>query len=102
MDLNNDCALLTAADIHAVDAHAAQQGISPQQLMHHAGQALTTAILQRFPRSRTLIVCGPGNNGGDGFVLARLLAAREWPVFVCCEHGGFPTRVAAYERVTRD
>lgn len=101
MDLNNDCALLTAADIHAVDAHAAQQGISPQQLMHHAGQALTTAILQRFPRSRTLIVCGPGNNGGDGFVIARLLAARDWPVFVCTERGALPTRLPAAAHAQR-
>ena len=74
MELNFDCAVLTAAQIHAADARAAQMGIRPYDLMQRAGSALATSILQRFPKSRALILCGPGNNGGDGFAIARKLS----------------------------
>lgn len=95
MDLNFDCALLTAEQIQATDARAAQLGITPQELMLRAGQALTTALLQRYPVSRVLIFCGPGNNGGDGFVIGRLLSERRWPVTVCTEDGAVPKKEPA-------
>lgn len=90
MNLNFDCALLTAPDIYAADKSAHRQGITPFDLMIRAGQALTTAILQRYPLSKTLVFCGPGNNGGDGYVVARLLAERHWPVTVCAFQGETP------------
>ena len=51
------------------------QGISSLELMERAAMALSEAIRQRFPLTmqRVLVVCGPGNNGGDGLALARIL-----------------------------
>lgn len=90
MGLNFDCALLTAADIHATDERAAQLGIPPQELMLRAGTALTQEILKRYAPSKVLIICGPGNNGGDGFVVARLLTEHHWSVTVSTENAALP------------
>ena len=51
----------------------------PDALMERAGWAVARAA-RRFGPCRTLVLCGPGNNGGDGYVAARLLAAQGWPV----------------------
>src|SRR5699024_2381094 len=97
MELNFDCAVLTAAQIHAADARAAQMGIRPYDLMQRAGSALATSILQRFPKSRALILCGPGNNGGDGFVLAHNLQQRGWSIEVVTADGKTPRHPPASE-----
>lgn len=101
MELNFDCAVLTAAQIHAADARAAQMGIRPYELMQEAGNALATAILQRFPQSRALIICGPGNNGGDGFVLACALQQRGWDIEVASADGRRPRHPPACEHASR-
>jgi len=70
-------ALYSAADLHEADRRAAlQPGLRDGVLMDRAGSAAYRLLRERFPRARRIaVVCGPGNNGGDGYVVARL--ARE-------------------------
>jgi len=67
-------ALFRAADTRAADQRAASQyGLAGGVLMERAGSAACALLRERFPRARRVaVVCGPGNNGGDGYVLARL------------------------------
>ncbi len=75
--------LLTTAQMRAIEVEAFSGGMDSRALMERAGVAVVSAILSRWPRPmRVSVLCGPGNNGGDGFVIARLLAARGWPVSV--------------------
>ncbi len=73
--------LLTPAEMGRADALAAAAGVSGSSLMERAGWAVARAA-RRFGPCRTLVLCGPGNNGGDGYVAARLLDAAGWPVRV--------------------
>ena len=63
-----------------VDRLTIAGGISGPVLMERAGLAIADAICERWTARPMTILCGPGNNGGDGFVVARLLSQRGWRV----------------------
>lgn len=77
-----DGVLLPPAAMAAVDRAAVGGGLPGPWLMERAGRAVTRAITARFAPRRVLVCCGPGNNGGDGYVAARQLARAGWPVRV--------------------
>ncbi|MHA6288472.1 NAD(P)H-hydrate dehydratase [Maricaulis sp. CAU 1757] len=74
--------ILSTAAVGACDAHAESHGVSGWRLMQHAGAAVADAIIKRWAARDTLVLCGPGNNGGDGLVCAAQLRAAGWPVHV--------------------
>jgi hydroxyethylthiazole kinase-like uncharacterized protein yjeF len=73
--------LLSPDEMGRADLLAILAGVPGLTLMERAGWAVARAA-RRFGPCRTLVLCGPGNNGGDGYVAARLLAAEGWPVRV--------------------
>lgn len=72
--------LLTVEEMARADGFAIASGIAGERLMENAGAGAARAIMQRFSPRPVLVLCGPGNNGGDGFVVARRLAGKGWPV----------------------
>jgi ADP-dependent NAD(P)H-hydrate dehydratase / NAD(P)H-hydrate epimerase len=86
---------MTAEAMMGADRRAQRQGVPEQRLMEHAGSAVAAAVRAlaadqgRRGTGPILVLCGPGNNGGDGFVAARRLArlgAQVIVVFVASEN----------------
>lgn len=76
--------LVSVAEMQRIERAADAAGLSYATMMERAGQATARAVLQRFaPRlPRTVVLVGPGNNGGDGLVCARHLNAESATVRV--------------------
>jgi len=80
--------LLSAAQMRAIEQAAIRAGdVTGLELMERAGQGVVDAIFAQWPdlgktSYRAVVLCGPGNNGGDGFVVARLLKTWGWTVDV--------------------
>jgi hydroxyethylthiazole kinase-like uncharacterized protein yjeF len=75
-----ETAVLSVAEMYRADQTAMAGGISGLRLMEAAGWSIARAVCRRWRPRRVTVLCGPGNNGGDGFVAARHLAAAGWPV----------------------
>lgn len=78
------CEILSVAEARAADRAAEAKGVAGPTLLENAGAAVAGAVAARFEPQPVLVLCGPGLNGGDGYVAARELRQR-----------GFPVRVAA-------
>jgi len=100
--------LLTAAEMRAIEQVAIKSGaVTGLELMERAGRGVVEAIFEEWPKlstgpHRAVVLCGPGNNGGDGYVVARLLKDRGWDVEIA--HFGDPDKLppdarANYERL---
>src|SRR5690554_2302264 len=75
--------VVTAGEMKAIDRQAIEDYKIPGIiLMEHAAQAVAGAVRERFAPVRTAVFAGTGNNGGDGWAVARLLLAAGWEVTV--------------------
>jgi hydroxyethylthiazole kinase-like uncharacterized protein yjeF len=72
--------LLTAEEMSMVKKAVTATGVSEATLIERAGEGVAQVILDQFTHCQTVVVCGPGKNGKDGQVVARLLKEKGWPV----------------------
>src|SRR5689334_15718980 len=72
--------ILTVEQSYAADKYAAGHGTPTLLLMENAGFGVAEIIRERWSPRTVAILCGPGNNGGDGFVVARHLKEHGWDV----------------------
>lgn len=80
--------IVTAAQMKEIERTGNAHGLRYLQMMENAGQAAYEQLQSHVPQGRSLlIVCGKGNNGGDGFVIARAAIADGWRVTVLLAEG---------------
>lgn len=72
--------ILSVAEHAKADRLAAASGILGEELMEAAGLGVAAEITRRWTPRPVTVLCGPGNNGGDGFGIARVLSEEGWPV----------------------
>jgi len=73
--------MITAKEVKVLDINAEYYGTPPDKLMENAGKHVADYIEQNVAHPKIVVLCGPGNNGGDGFVAARYLS-KKYPVTV--------------------
>ena len=78
--LNSQTALLDVRQMGEADRLTVAAGTPGVALMENAGASVAREIAERWSARPVTILCGPGNNGGDGFVTARHLAEAGWTV----------------------
>ena len=77
--------VLSVPDVAKLEQAIAADGTSLAELMDRAGRAIASEVRARFAEPVPVVVlCGSGNNGGDGWVCARTLAQAGWPVTLVC------------------
>lgn len=74
--------ILTIVEMGEADRLTAASGVPTLTLMENAGRKVANEIAKRWPACKTTVLCGPGNNGGDGYVIARHLEARGYAIEV--------------------
>lgn len=79
-----DKVILSTHQMKALEEASCDGKVTLFTLMQRAGKAVAEAILERYSKQPVTILCGAGNNGGDGFVTAYCLKKKNWPVTVYC------------------
>lgn len=76
--------ILTTEEMYQADEWASRMGVPSLTLMENAGHGVALEAERMLPnKGRVVVLCGPGNNGGDGFVAARRLKEKNFDVSVC-------------------
>lgn len=75
-------AILTVSAMSAADSFAIEQGVDGRRLMQSAGTGVARAIMSRWAPRSAAVLCGPGNNGGDGWVVGEQLRQAGWAVTI--------------------
>lgn len=93
--------ILTVDEMYEIDRLTVASGISSSILMENAGRQVANEIAKRWSHCKTTVLCGPGNNGGDGYVVARHLQARGYEVDVVAysAHGTLTGDAAAMAKL---
>ena len=94
--------IVTAAQMKEIERAGDAHGLPYLQMMENAGLAAYAELQKQFPHpGRLLVVCGKGNNGGDGFVIARAAAKDGWKVTVLLAEGEpkTPDAITNFERL---
>ena len=94
--------IVTAAQMKEIERAGDAHGLPYLQMMENAGLAAYAELQKQFPHpGRLLVICGKGNNGGDGFVIARAAAKDGWKVTVLLAEGEpkTPDAITNFERL---
>jgi NAD(P)H-hydrate epimerase len=99
--MDDASALLDVRRMAEADNRSVASGTTIAELMENAGRSVAQEIERRWSPRPLLVLCGPGNNGGDGFVAARYLVAAGWPVRIALLGAREALRGAAQENAVR-